>query len=108
VRQFTLIILRDDVIEGLVRKAKPEVRKIDAREKTSTAAGVVLEGAVVVRYVEAQRSNGVEHADLDAKLELMVALSSTCSTHKDITGSSREVGDMNYIHCYGIVYQAQI
>lgn len=46
-RRFTVVILRDDVIEGLIRKAKQEVHEIDAREKTSAARGVVLDAAVV-------------------------------------------------------------
>ena len=70
---LAVVVLLDDVVEGLVGGAEEEVGEVDSGEETCAVPGVVLEGAVVVGSVEAKRGNGLEGADVQTGADLVVA-----------------------------------
>ena len=74
VGRLTVVVLRYDIVEGLIRQATQKVCEIYPREKAFTARRVVLEGPIVIRTIEAERRNRLDGADVQASLHLVVAL----------------------------------
>ena len=72
---FTVVVLLDDVVEGVVGNAEKEVGEVDAGVLANAAAGVgVAESAVVVGAIEAERGQRFERADIEAEFEVVVTL----------------------------------
>ncbi len=72
--RLAVIILLDDIIEGIVWDADEEVREIDTRVLAYSVPGVGLaERPIVVRTIKAEWRDRRERANVCAELEHMVA-----------------------------------
>ncbi len=70
---LSVVVFLHHVIEGLVGQSEQEVGEIHAGKKPAAVLRVVLESAVVVGAVEAQRSDRFQCPDVGAELEFVMS-----------------------------------